>query len=157
MARLYPTMSQALIDNEDLSFGYYFQELVDAMLTPEVHQRLCEERYNALMEDMKAPIFVISSDMKKAGLWTERRWSADKAFASAIAHFSSPTRINKSTFKSFILCYAAVGVIPVSQPVLGECVERFLQECGGWETKRSKYKDALAFRLPGSFGTGKRQ
>lgn len=127
-----------MIDCEDEGFGLYFHQFLERMLTPELHKRLCDERYQVLMDE----------------LWAEHD---PNTYSMSIEWFKTPDMRNRDTFIRFILCYASVGVIPVSQPVLGECVEKFLAECGGWVTTKHKHKDAMLYRLPGCFEGGKRR
>lgn len=157
--RLHYKMTEALIDREDEDFGLYFHQFLEQMLTPELHKQLCAERYQVLMEDIFAPIVTDSGSddtyrKRVDGLWTERR---PNTYSMATDWFKEPTPQNRATFISFILCYAAVGVVPVSQPVIGACVEKFLAECGGWVTTTHKHKDAMLYRLPGCFEGGKRR
>lgn len=157
--RLHYKMTEALIAHEDEGFGLYFHQFLEQMLTPELHKRLCEERYQILLEEILAPKF-INSDCKDThgkrvdGLWVERQ---PNTYCMATEWFKKPDARNRDTFISYILCYAVVGVVPVSQPVIGECVEKFLAECGGWVTTIHKHKDAMLYRLPGCFEGGKRR
>lgn len=137
--RIHPAVLNELVKSTDMTFDNYFVRMLDEMLTEDVMKELCEERYKVLMESItdynENPAFFTSS--------TQRYLHPDDV------------RVKKS-FESLILCYASVGIIPVTQSKLGKVVEQFINTSGGWKTSSVLYKDAMAFRLPGSFETRKR-
>ena len=138
-ARIYPSVSEAIIKSTDLKFDNRLVALLDKMLTADVMKELCGERYRVLMES-------ITDNNQNPALFT----------SSTEMYLRPNDNRTKKTFEILILCYASAGVIPVSQPKLGEIVEQFITSSGGWKKKIFAYKDAMVYRLPGSFESGRR-
>ena len=154
--RIYPAVTDSMRDRDDLSFDQYFIDTVESILTDDLHEKLCAERYKVLLEsllcDDNVDMYTIIDSMR-----ADRAERYDNTYNMAIDRFLTPDRRTRETFKSLILCYAAQGIIPITQSVLGAAVQEFLNRAGAWETSTRKYKDAMRHRLPGSFENGKRR
>lgn len=151
--RLYPTVVTAYLENEHLSFDAGLEKIADDLLTDETVSELSLERYTVLMESLFMERFLASG---QSDYWTKQM---SLPYESTIRRFKAPTNMRrlKATFKTLLLCYAACGVIPVTQRKLGDLVQSFLDSAGEWKTKYTKHQDAFAKRLPGSFENGKRR
>jgi len=137
--RIYPAVSNEMINSTELTFDKYFIDILDKLLTKDTVSQLSKERYNVLMESL-----LDNNDNPSY-------------FTSAIQRFLNPDNIQiKKTFETLILCYAHLGIIPVTQSKLGTVIEQFMHTSGKWKIKTIKYTDAMKFRLPGSFENGKR-
>ena len=136
-ARIYPTVLNEVVKSTDLTFGQHFVDKLHGILTNDVVKELSEERYNVLMESM-----VDNND-------------DPSNYTSATQRFLYPDERIKKSFETLILCYASLGIIPLTQLKLGKIIEQFINISGGWVTRTTKYMDAMKFRLPGSFENGK--
>lgn len=138
--RIYPKVSEEMVDSTELSFDKYFINILDRILTKDVVRELSEERYNVLTQS----IFDNQDNPSN--------------FTSALKRYLNPDSVQiKKSFESLILCYSYLGVIPVTQTKLGEVIEQFIEASGGWKETTGKYTDAMKFRLPGSYENGKRR
>ncbi len=138
--RIYPTVSREIIKSTDLTFSDQLVGVLNEILTEDVVTQLSEERYRVLMESM----FDNNDNPSN--------------YTSVLQMYLSPDGVRtRKSFETLILCYASVGVIPVTQKKLGAVIEQFLLTTGGWEVKTVEYVDAIKFRLSGSFERGKRR
>jgi hypothetical protein len=138
--RIHPRVLEAMMESVETTFDNTLMDILRELLTDDVIRELSEERHGVLTESLYAG--------KKD----------PSNFTYAVQRFLEPDVIRiRKTFESLILGYASQGIIPVTQARLGEVVEQFISESGGWSTKTIKYKDAMAYRLPGSFENGKRR
>lgn len=137
--RIYPTVSKLLTDREDEKFDWKLRGILSDILTVEVVKGLAEERYAVLTESV--PI-----------------GSSRLTYNEAIERFRTNEAAQiKPTFERLVLCYAAAGVIPVTQARLGDVVIRFLEASGAWTEVYREHVDAMFFRASGSYGHGKRR
>lgn len=137
--RIHPAVLNEMVKSTDMTFDKYFVDILDEILTEDVVKELSEERYNVLMES----IFDNHNNPNFFTATTQRYL------------YPEDMRVKKS-FESLILCYASIGIIPVTQSKLGKIIEQFINTSGGWKTNTIIYKDAMKFRLPGNFENGKR-
>jgi len=120
-------------------FDSFYHQYVDNMISDEIHQALCDERYQLLIK--KQSEFGI-----KEGNYT-----------MSVDFFKKPSKVNKLAFGNFILCHAVANMIPEDQPVLASLIECFTFECNDYVVEKRDYVDAMNFRLPGSFEHGRRR
>jgi hypothetical protein len=153
LTRFYHTVVDAILNGEDEGFDFHLQEIAEQILTPATVEAICAERVNVLenglycdLWNLKKCIYDISLLIHPHGGYTEViRFFANADWRSAIL------------VKQILLCCAAAGVIPITQPILGTAVEEFLIRAGEWETTVKNHKDAMSRRTRGSFEGGKRQ
>ena len=120
-------------------FDSFYHQYVDNMISDEIHQALCDERYQLLIK-------------KQSELGIK-----EGNYTMSVDFFKKPSKVNKLAFGNFILCHAVANMIPEDQPVLASLIECFTFECNDYVVEKRDYVDAMNFRLPGSFEHGRRR